>query len=229
MEYVEVQRIAKRAMQRARAEIRPGMRLTGIRQLCEDEMRRLGANSFWYYGVGAFCFAGDETAVSVSGRQYHTSDRVIAADDVVTIDLSPQVGDTWGDFARTIVLEGGRVVETPADIARGEWKSGLLLEERLHAELLRFVTTDTTFHQLYAHMNAVIREAGFVNLDFLGNLGHSIVRSRDARVYIERGNHARLAEAGLFTFEPHIGLPGSAYGFKREDIYRFEAGRLAAL
>lgn len=157
MEYVEVQRIAKRAMQRARAEIRPGMRLTGIRQLCEDEMRRLGADSFWYYGVGAFCFAGDETAVSVSGRQYHTSDRVIAADDVVTIDLSPQVGDTWGDFARTIVLEGGRVVENPADIARGEWKSGLLLEERLHAELLRFVTTDTTFHQLYAHMNAVIQ------------------------------------------------------------------------
>lgn len=229
MEYCQVQQIAKRAMRRARDEIRPGMRLIEVRQICEEEMRRLGADSFWYYGVGAFCFAGDETAVSISGRQYHTSDRVIAADDVITIDLSPQVGDTWGDFARTIVLEGGKVVENPADIACGEWKSGLLLEERLHAELLRFVTTDTTFHQLYAHMNAFIREAGFVNLDFLGNLGHSIVRSKDERIYIERGNGARLSEAALFTFEPHIGLPGSPYGYKKEDIYCFEDGLLKKL
>lgn len=41
-------------MQRAQAEIRPGMRLMEVRQLCEAEMLRLGADSFWYYGVGAF-------------------------------------------------------------------------------------------------------------------------------------------------------------------------------
>lgn len=229
MEYSEVQRIAKWAMAFIRGAIRPGMQLTEVRARCEDEMRRLGADSFWYYGVGAFCFAGDETAVSVSGRAYRTSERVVAGDDVITIDLSPQVGDTWGDFARTIVVENGRVVENAADIVHAEWKSGLLMEERLHAELLRFAAPDTTFHELYAHMNEFIRRNGFVNLDFLGNLGHSIVRSRDERMYVERGNHARLADADLFTFEPHIGRLGSAYGFKREDIYYFEDGGLKAL
>lgn len=29
-----------------------------------------GADSFWYWDVGAFVFAGDKTAVSVSGREY---------------------------------------------------------------------------------------------------------------------------------------------------------------
>lgn len=54
-----------------------------------------------------FVFAGDETALSVSGKQYQTSDRVIALDDIITIDLSPQWCDTWGDYARTIILKLG--------------------------------------------------------------------------------------------------------------------------
>lgn len=228
MEYCDVQRIAKDTIAYARQNIRPGMHLCDVRKMCEEKMLELGADSFWYWDVGAFVFAGDETAVSVSGRVYVTSNRVIKADDIVTIDLSPQHGDTWGDYARTIVLQGGAVGELD-EIRNPEWKQGLLMEEFLHGELLRFATPETTFEQLYVHMNDLIREKGFVNLDFAGNLGHSIVRKKDDRVYTEKGNHLRLGDVPLFTFEPHISVSGSKYGYKKENIYYFENGVLREL
>lgn len=228
MEYRDVQQMAKDTMAYARAQIRPGMNLREVRSLCEDKLMALGADSFWYWDVGAFVFSGDETAVSVSGRTYVTSDRVIAPDDIITIDLSPQCGDTWGDYARTIILQKGAVVETE-DVENPEWKQGLMMEEFLHGELLRFAEPETTFEELYLYMNRLIREKGFVNLDFAGNLGHSIVRSKDDRIYTEKGNHARLGDAALFTFEPHISVSGSKYGYKKENIYYFENGILREL
>ena len=91
MTYTEVQAIAKKTMEYARKIIRPGMHLAEIRKLCEDKLMELGADSFWYWDVGAFVFAGDETTVSVSGTEYQTTDRIIGMNDIITIDLSPQV------------------------------------------------------------------------------------------------------------------------------------------
>ena len=95
--------------------------------------------------------------------------------------------------------------------------------------MTEFVTPDTTFEELYMYMNTIIQRHGFVNLDFLGNLGHSVVRRKEDRKYIENGNRAYLSEVEFFTFEPHISLPGSKYGFKREDIYYFENGSILQL
>lgn len=30
---------------------------------------------------------------------------------MITIDLSPQTGNIWGDYERTIIVENGKVVE----------------------------------------------------------------------------------------------------------------------
>lgn len=229
MEYRQIQQIARQTIEDVKGEIRPGMRLAEVRAFCERRLLELGADSFWYHGIGAFVFAGDETAVSVSGRQYVTSDRLIGKDDIVTIDLSPQKCGVWGDYARTIVLEDGVVRASVSEIRNEAWRAGLAMQERLHEELLRFATLRTTFHQLHAHINALLVREGFVNLDFHGNLGHSICRHMDERVYTEAGNHAPLSSVERFTFEPHIGLPGSPYGYKKENIYFFEDGRLMAL
>jgi len=228
MTYREVQQIARDTIAFAKQNICSGMLLKDVRKLCEEKMLALGADSFWYWNVGAFVFSGDETTLSVSGRVYQTSDRVIAPDDIITIDLSPQCGDTWGDYARTIVLQDGHAVEID-EIRNPEWKSGLMMEAFLHEELFGFAKPETTFEQLYLHMNSLIEERGFVNLDFAGNLGHSIVRRKEDRVYTEKGNHARLGDAALFTFEPHISMPGSKYGYKKENIYFFENGMLKEL
>ena len=111
MQYKDVQNIAKMTIQFIKENIQPGMTLIEIRDLCETKMIELGADSFWYWDVGAFVFAGDETTLSVSGKEYTTSERVIAENDIITIDLSPQNGDIWGDYARTIIIENGKVVE----------------------------------------------------------------------------------------------------------------------
>ena len=95
MEYQQVQKIAKDTMEYAKKHIEPGMNLLNIRKMCEDKMLELGADSFWYWDIGAFVFAGDETTVSVSGTKYATGDRIIGQDDIVTIDLSPQHDNVW--------------------------------------------------------------------------------------------------------------------------------------
>ena len=103
------------------------------------------------------------------------------------------------------------------------------MEELLHFELKKYVSPGTTFEELYEHINGIIKQNGFVNLDFIGNLGHSIERRKDARIYIEKGNKSRLSSVKYFTFEPHIAFPNSKYGFKKEDIYYFNGSKLQEL
>ena len=227
--YSQIQQTAKQTIAYIKKIIKPGMKLLDIRKLCEEKLMELGADSFWYWDVGAFVFAGDETTVSISGKQYVTSDKIIENNDIITIDLSPQVGNIWGDYARTIIVENGEVVDDIAQIQNQEWKSGLQMEEKLHAELFCFVTKETTFEEIYYHMNEFIVENGFVNLDFMGNLGHSIVKSKGDRVYIERGNVMKLGDVKYFTFEPHITFPDSKYGYKKENIYYFDETGLVEL
>ena len=227
--YKVVQQIAKHTIDYIKKIIKPGMSLIEIRKMCEDKLLELGADSFWYWDVGAFVFAGDETTVSVSGKQYTTVDRLINSNDIITIDLSPQKGNIWGDYARTIIVETGKVVDNIDLIQNQEWRSGLQMEEKLHTELLTFVTKETTFEELYFHMNEFIVENGFVNLDFMGNLGHSIVKIKSDRIYIEKGNKTKLGEVNYFTFEPYIAFPDSKYGYKKENIYYFDGDRLVEL
>ncbi|MFR5875415.1 MAG: M24 family metallopeptidase [Eubacterium sp.] len=229
MEYNEVQKIAKDTIKYIKFVIRPRMELLEVRKLCEQKMIDLGADSFWYWNIGAFVFAGDETALSVSGKEYKTSNRLISNNDIVTIDLSPQNKNIWGDYARTIIIENGKVVEKISNISNIEWRNGLLMEESLHNELFTFAKPQTTFEELYYHINEYIVDKGYINLDFLGNLGHSIEKKKKDRIYIEKGNSAALGDVQLFTFEPHISIIDSKYGFKKENIYYFENGELKKL
>ena len=229
MQYNEIQNIAKDTIKYIREVIVPGMNLIELRKLCEDKMLELGADSFWYWNVGAFIFAGNETTISISGKRYETSDRVIEDNDIITIDLSPQNENIWGDYARTIIIENGVVVENIKDIQNIEWKKGLEMEDLLREELFKYVKVDTTFEELYYHMNDFIKERGFINLDFLGNLGHSIVTKSEDRIYIEKGNQTRLSDVKFFTFEPHISTVSSSYGYKKENIYYFVGSKLKEL
>ena len=221
-EYRDVQNIAKETIEYIKTEIRPGMPLKEVRRLCEEKMILLGANSFWYWNIGAFVFSGDETSVSVSGKEYSTSEKIIESEDIITIDLSPQIGDTWGDYARTIIVENGCVVKSGNEITRDDWRDGLIMERRLHERMMEIISPYMTFEELYYQMNEYIKNEGYINLDFMGNLGHSIVRSKDDRIYIEKGNRTKLGDVSYFTFEPHISVHGSKYGYKREDIYYFD-------
>lgn len=225
-EYFEMQELGRKAIDYARSIVKPGMNLRELRALCEQFLLDNGADSFWWCNVGAFLFSGDETAVSVVPDVYEASDRYIEENDIITIDLSPQRNGVWGDFARTIILEDGKVVSDISKIKNEEWRNGLLMEEYLHETLVDIADEDMTFEELHERIEAVAEEKGYVNLDCLGNFGHSIAKRDEDRIYSEQGNKAKLSSVAMFTFEPHISLPGSKYGFKKEDIYYFSDGRL---
>lgn len=229
MTYFQVQNIAKQTIEYLNTQIEVGINLKQLRKLAEDKMLLLGADSFWYWDIGAFIFAGEDTTMSVSGKSYQTSERKIAKDDIITIDLSPQTNNIWGDYARTIIVENGNVVKSLQEVKNDEWRNGLLTEKRLHRELVSFATPNTTFEQLYYHINDIIEKLGYKNLDFMGNLGHSIAKRKQDRIYIEKGNSRKLGDVEFFTFEPHISKYGSKYGYKREDIYFFDNEKLREL
>lgn len=229
MTNLDMQNLNRATIKRLKKNIEIGMPLSKVRSICEKFMLENGADSFWYWNVGAFVFAGDETTVSVSGREYQTSKRIIGNDYIITVDLSPQNNNIWGDYARTIVIENGKVIDDVRDIHNNEWKQGLQMEQYLHQSLIEKATADMTFEELYYYINDLIFKHGFLNLDFAGNLGHSIVQNKDDRIYIEKGNKAKLSEVKMFTFEPHISTPNSKYGYKKEDIYYFKKGKLAKL
>ncbi|WP_396453312.1 M24 family metallopeptidase [Leucobacter aridicollis] len=224
---IQAQQLARRALELTRAGLRPGQTLVDVRSACEAHLLRLGADSFWYWGIGAFVFAGRDTVRSVSGRDYVTPDYVLSDNELLTLDLSPELDGRWGDYARTLVLERGVPLIDPLEASDPEWQAGILVERLLHERLLEIARPAMTFSDLAETMNGEIEALGYENLDFRGNLGHSIAQSLDQRVYLESGNTARLDSVGSFTFEPHVRRVGGGFGYKREDIYRFRAGRLS--
>lgn len=70
--YSTMQNLNRAAIKHIAGIIQAGMKLSDIKVLCEDYLLKNGADSFWYWDVGAFVFAGEETAISVSGKNYKT-------------------------------------------------------------------------------------------------------------------------------------------------------------
>lgn len=225
----DMQNLNRKTIEFVKTIIEPGMNLQDIRKKCEKYLFENGADSFWYYNIGAFIFSGDETSKSISGRKYITSNRLIQDNDIITIDLSPQNKKQWGDYARTIIIENGRVVQNVSEIKNSEWRQGLLTEEYLHSILCSKIDEHTTFQDLYFKMNEEIINKGYINLDFLGNLGHTIEKSKIKRKYIKKGNKTKLKDVEYFTFEPHISLPNSKFGYKMENIYSYKDNKLVLI
>jgi len=186
----------------------------------------LGLIDTWYYDCHAFVLLGSRTCLSLSGRDYVPAEEPVGTENLVTVDLSPCEGPLWGDYARSLCVEGGKFVEIPAS---SDFAEGLKVENDIHQLMAEFVTPDTSFHQLHEFANDAISAAGFENLDFMGNVGHSIESTRDKRRYVENGNHQRLGDVSCFTFEPHIRRRGGRWGFKHEDIYYFDGGHCNAV
>jgi len=185
-----------------------------------DGLRAHGIRETWYHDCPALVLLGGRSCVSVSGRDYRPALVPVGQTNLVTVDLSPSRLGRWGDCARSFPVEEGRVTFTPRSPA---FVGGMAFLPRLHAAMREFVTPRTTFHELAIWSATQIDAGGFVNLDFRGNVGHSIATRREDRLYIERDNHRPLGEVDFFTFEPHVREIDGTWGFKHEDIFFFNA------
>jgi Xaa-Pro aminopeptidase len=223
----DAQDAAKAVLRELAEDIRAEDTEQSIATRAADALRKRGIRETWYYECPALVLLGSRSCTSVSGRHYQPSLEPVGQKNLVTIDLSPSHMGHWGDCARSFPVEEGRVTFTPGDPA---FVAGLSFVRGLQASMRSFVTPRTTFHELATWSAREIESRGFVNLDFRGNVGHSIARRREDRLYIEQGNHRPLADVSFFTFEPHVRATGGTWGFKHEDIFFFNAaGTLEAL
>jgi Xaa-Pro aminopeptidase len=181
----------------------------------------------WYYDCPAYVLLGARSCLSMSGREYRPAAEPVGTTNLITVDLSPMLAARWGDCARSFFVEHGRVTNAPSI---SEYAQGKAFIEALHREMPQFVRRQTTFHELYEWANARIAAAGFVNLDFARNVGHSLAQRRQDRVYVQAGNHTKLCDVDFFTFEPHVRATHGGWGFKHENVFFFNtAGTLEEL
>jgi methionyl aminopeptidase len=197
-----------------------------LHQACHQLMLDHGASGYWG-NTPAFVLAGDRLRDSVFDHRYIPAKVRLGENEMITIDVGPRIGDCFGDCARSYFLRGGRLVA--AEEAGAEQAAAMALERRLHQEFVARVKPDMTFAEIYAQMNALVREAGYENLDLLGNYGHSLAKQVSAFVLMDDKNLLPLSSVPYFTFEPHIARPGSHYAAKWEEVYYFEHGAVRML
>ena len=142
-------------------------------------LRGRGLTETWYYDCPALVLSGERSCLSVSGREYEPSDAPLGAFNLVTVDLSSCRGPIWGDCARSFCIEHGRYTAAPND---HEFSQGLKAEQDLHEFVRGYASRERTFGNLSTAANERLDSLGFENLDFLGNLGHSIERNLGDRI-----------------------------------------------
>lgn len=224
--YIEIQAIAKAVLSDLVPLICSTDTESTIAERAVSLLAERGVTDTWYYDCPAFVLLGSRSCLSISGRDYVASNEQVGSFNLITVDLSPLREGVWGDCARSFAIEDGRCSLMPQS---PEFVRGIDVENALHQAMQAFVTPKTTFAELFSFGNAEIKRFGFENLDFLGNLGHSIAAKREGRCYIEPSNHLSLSAVSFFTFEPHIRQIDSCWGFKHENIYYFDADQQLAV
>ena len=214
--YRAVQATAKQVLSRIGDAIHPDATEASVAAISAGWLAELGISETWYYKCPALVLAGSRSCLSISGRDYSPAHEPFGTANLITVDLSPCFGKIWGDCARSFAIEEGGFVVQPS---RPEFRRGFEAQHLLHAEMVQFVSNKTTFGDLFEFANDLIASLGFVNLDFRGNLGHSIATSLDDRCYIDANNRRKLNSVPYFTFEPHIREANGKWGFKHENIY----------
>ena len=218
--YKDVQKIAKKAHDHLGSFIHSESTEQSIVKKAIELLSDFGAKDTWYHGVPAYVLLGSRSCLSISGRDYQPADERVGETNLISVDLSPMIGDIWGDCARSYFVENGSVTKEPQ---KREFQEGYTVEKELHERMKAFVAPETRFSELYEFGNHQINELGFENLDFLNNLGHSIEKVPAKRRFIDESCQEKLGDVQLFTFEPHVRKLDSIWGFKYENIYYFNS------
>lgn len=226
--YKKVQAISRETINFLNSYIKEGISEKEIFDTAENFMKQKGISSYWYYDAGAMVFVGKRTTISMSGKNYKPTDLKVKSEDLVTVDLAPEIDGFWSDFARSFVIVNGIVGEaTQSKIP--EIVQGIKSETIVHKKFQNTIKEDMSLQEAYSEMNLFIDKLGFENLDFKKNLGHSIEKDINDRKYIEAGNNTKFKEIDLFTFEPHLKKKNGQYGVRLENIYYFDKGKIQIL
>lgn len=222
--YRHVQSIAKQVLEEILPFIQPGVSERELVDRCDTMQRSWGVQRYWYQSLPALVLIGSRTMLTISDTPYAASDRVIQSEDLVTIDLNPEIASCWGDCARSYFIESGVARMVPTGSL--DFLAGYAAEKTLHEAFLAAAYPEMTFDECARFIDDEIERLGFVRLD---EFSHSIACSLSEMRFVKRGSDDKLKDIRMFTLEPHIRHKNGNLGFKHEDIYYFIGDRLARL
>jgi len=198
-----------------RGLIRPGV---GERQV-SDEIRDLaaellGVTRHWHKRI---VHGGENTLATARDNP---PDRVIAADDIVFIDLGPIFEEWEADFGRTYVLGDDPVKLALRDDLPRIWEAG-----RRHFE----ANPEITGEQLFDHVVALSQAAGWhfggvIAGHPVGEFPHERPTDRELECYIAPGADTPLRRADSqgrqchWILEVHLVEPGRRFGGFHEEL-----------
>ena len=222
--YQKVQDAARTTLEGITAFIQPGCTEAELVKKCDELQRHAGVDGYWYKSLPALVLVGDRTTLAISRTPDVPGDTPIQENDLVTIDLNPSIAGYCGDYARSYYVEGGIARCFPQ--SHKDFLAGAQAEVHLHAKLMQVAHPEMTFNDLYY----IIRdECDCLGVEPLDYLGHGVQKDMQHLAFITPDENLTLGQAGLFTLEPQIRLKGGKHGFKHENIYYFQDGRLHEL
>ena len=198
--------ITERAITEALIEAKEGMREDELSGLLLARIAAMGAR-----GGGLVQF-GPRSAVPHNP----TSDRRLAAGDVILIDFGAEVNGYWSDISR------------PAVFGKASGRMKLVHETIRSAQdaALERARPSTPCESLDMVARAAIGGRGFFKF-LLHRLGHGIGLDGHEPPWLTIGNNTKLEVGNVATLEPGIYTPGE-YGIRIEDMIEVTAqgGRL---
>jgi Xaa-Pro aminopeptidase len=206
---IEAQRATLDVVAQLAAEIRPGRTEVELAARAAELARERGATGCWTpIAVGA------GPGALVCHPAFPPTERAVADDDLVVLDVTPDFGGWPGDVTRTVLVGG--------DPARRE----VLAEvTRIERALLDACRPGLPANELFAIARELFDEGGFELLDLLGNIGHDLDQGGKVHGFIDPRNATPMW--GCWAIEPHLGLDGLAA--KVEDLVWLEDDRVVVI
>ncbi len=214
------QDIAKSCLEYMKSFLKPGLTRKQIYDECERYMLEKGSRGFWIHNDPALILFNKYTTYSAhEDPSYLFTDLFIEEDDLITIDVAPMVNNGWGDFARTFIIQKGKLIDCK-DCSNNEIKDTIDFEYKLHELFINSLNDQITFSQLHKIIDDYVNANGYYNCDYHQNYGHTIENDQKDRITIADGVDINISKYNKpITFEPHICKIDGTYAVKHENMY----------
>jgi len=198
----EAGRHADEVVEAAADFARPGMTEREIARFVADRFDALGDTDAW-----VIVASGPNSALP----HHHTSDRRLAQDEVLLLDLGASTGGYGSDITRTYFLG-----EPPRQVLRA-----FQVVDAARAAGIAAAKAGVACEDVDAAARAVIEEAG-LGESFTHRTGHGLGLEVHEPPYLVKGNRTPLAAGNVHSVEPGVYFPGK-FGIRIEDIVAVEA------
>ena len=180
------QKLAKAAALVGVAAARAGIREVEVEQQVHTYLQQHGAVGIWTItNVGL----GENTRVCFPTQG--PGEQIAAEQDVLMVDVHPITADgSWGDCTRCAIIgDYPEATQALRDL------------ERIHYETLALCRPGMPANELFALSHQRLTQEGFILLDLLGNIGHSLTAGAAyTQGFIDAGNATPMW--GAWAIEP---------------------------